>query len=89
MKKQRFYPAQVGRRLHRRDVRSMSAGELAAVRFFYMKGRRYGISVAVLNEAEPESLLQATSHGEAARLQQEAPSRFYFNPTPAMFQKAA
>lgn len=83
MKRLHFYPNQVGRALGGRDVGRFDAGEQRAVQFFVRRGRRLGISCAVLNDVKGEDLLNAGSPEAVERLQRNLASRFYFNLSPA------
>lgn len=47
MKKRNFYPRQVAKRLSGRSLKTLGAGERAAIRFFMMKGRKSNISIQI------------------------------------------
>ena len=77
MKKQNFYPKQVMKRLRGRDVETFDEGERSALSFFMRRGRKYGMSIGVLNEAKAEDLLKATSRALAESILENATSKVF------------
>ena len=65
MKNQRFYPKQVLKRMKGRSVDTLNPGEQAALRFFLLKGRKYGLGPSVLCDTNAREILK-TTHIEAA-----------------------
>jgi hypothetical protein len=47
MKKRKFYPRQVAKRLTGKSPESLTPGERAALRFFKMKGRKMGVGIQI------------------------------------------
>lgn len=60
MKKQRFYPKQVMKRLKGRLVETLDYGEKTALTFFITKGRKFGMSIGLINNAKAKDLLAAS-----------------------------
>jgi hypothetical protein len=61
MKKQKFYPKQVMKKLKGRSMDGLDSGEIAALTFFYRKARKYGWAVSAINDAKSNDLLSAVS----------------------------
>lgn len=61
MKIRKFYPRQVAKKLIGYDPQIMDSGEKAALSFFILKGRKYGVAISVLPIASDNDLLTATS----------------------------
>lgn len=61
MKVRKFYPRQVAKKLIGCDPQRMDAGEKAALSFFTLKGRKYGVAISVLPIASASDLFTATS----------------------------
>lgn len=77
MKARAFYPKQVMKRLAGRDTSTLDVGEVVALAFFFRRGRRYGMCIAILNEASPELLLSAKSATEVEAMKWAAKSRIH------------
>lgn len=77
MRVRKFYPKQVAKKLNGREVDSLGPGERSALTFFFNRGRKYGISISVVNNANREQLLAASSAEGAAAVQREAGSRVW------------
>ncbi|WP_027859778.1 hypothetical protein [Marinobacterium jannaschii] len=77
MKVRNFYPKQVMKRLARRDVETLDAGEKAALNFFLRKGRKFGIGTAVLTETDPTELLAANNAEEASAILANCTTRIH------------
>jgi hypothetical protein len=67
MKKRNFYPRQVAKQLSGRDPETLDAGERAALRFFFMKGRKMGVAVLTA-QADPAGFKSASLEESAAIL---------------------
>ena len=66
MKKRNYYPRQVAKRLSGRNPQTLDAGERAALRFFFMKGRKMGAAVHAA-QADPAGF-KSTSVEESAAI---------------------
>lgn len=54
MKKRKFYPRQVAKRLNGKNPESMSSGERAALQFFTIKGRKMGVDIKIAQTSRAE-----------------------------------
>jgi hypothetical protein len=50
MKKQKFYPKQVAKKLAGREVTSLNEGELEALSFFFKRRRKYGMTIGIIKD---------------------------------------
>lgn len=75
MKKRNFYPRQVAKRLSGRNPETLDAGERAALRFFFKKGRKMGVAVQTA-QADPAGF-KSTSFEESAAILANANSRIF------------
>lgn len=82
MKIRKFYPRQVLRAL-RGDHACLSPGQLAAVRYFSLKGRRLGLLLAVGSTATAENLLATFSLAEAQAVIANASTRIFLKESTA------
>lgn len=53
----------------------LNLDEVAVLNFYREQGRRYGVSVSIINEADPEELEQASSRQQADHILKSANSR--------------
>lgn len=58
-----------------RDVATLNADEKAALEFFFTQGRKYGVAIAIINEAPQEELKRANSSQEYDAIVVRYPSR--------------
>lgn len=72
MKKQRFYPKQVMRKLAGRSVESLDSGEKAALSFFVRKSRKFDMAIGVLDNS--------TATVEGCRFKTRGGQTVYLNP---------
>ena len=79
MRVRRFYPKQVAKKLNGKEVDSLGLGERSALTFFFKRGRKYGISISVVNNANREQLLAASNAEDAEAVQREPGSRVWTN----------
>lgn len=77
MKDRNFYPKQVMRKIKGKSVDSLDCGEKAALKFFFLRGRKYGFAISIINNAKPEHLLSTGSKEEAAIILANASSKIF------------
>jgi hypothetical protein len=73
MKKRKFYPRQVAKRLTGKSPESLTFGEGAALRFFKMKGRKMGVGVQIAQTDLAD--LKSSGPEESAAILDNANSR--------------
>jgi hypothetical protein len=53
----------------------LSKDEQAVLDFYRLQGRKYGVTVAILNESDPEELARASSQEQADQILKRSNSR--------------
>ncbi|CAJ6625523.1 Uncharacterised protein [Burkholderia pseudomallei] len=53
----------------------LSEDEQAVLDFYRLQGRKYGVEISIVNEADPEELAHATSREQADQLLKRSNSR--------------
>ncbi|MCA8050773.1 hypothetical protein [Burkholderia arboris] len=53
----------------------LSEDEQAVLDFYRLQGRKYGVEISIVNEADPEELARATSREQADQLLKRSNSR--------------
>ncbi|ABO60391.1 hypothetical protein LA345_36575 (plasmid) [Burkholderia vietnamiensis] len=61
--------------LNGKIVAMLSEDEQAVLDFYRLQGRKYGVTISVVNEANPEGLARATSREQADQLLKRSSSR--------------
>lgn len=61
MKKQKFYPRQVLQRIAGKETQSLSEAQFHALKFFMLRSRRYGLTIALLQEGIEATLANLSS----------------------------
>ena len=56
-------------------VALLAEGEKAVLDFYISRGRKYGVSVSILSDVEPEELARARNKAHAAQILNRANSR--------------
>lgn len=79
MKTRNFYPRQVLRKLQG-EHKQLDAGQLAALRYVALKGRKLGISLMSGTTATPADLAGAMSKDAAAAILANANTRIILRP---------
>lgn len=83
MKTQKFYPRQVLRRLHG-DHRDLDKGQLAAIRYATLNGRKLGIRVWVHAAVDTTPLMQTGAQGLAEAVMANASTRIELKELPRL-----
>lgn len=77
MKKQKFYPKQVIRKLKGRSANTLSVGEKCALEFFFRKGRKYGITLGIFSNVKTEDLMSSFTREQSDVVLANANSKIF------------